>query len=77
MGKRKRQLKHPPTTSHNYVPKMDAYSVAKWADGTIKPGSIWHMAAYHDDWCDIYRGGFCNCDANIELIMQEPEGSGH
>jgi hypothetical protein len=20
---------------------------------------------YHDDWCRIYRGGYCNCDPDI------------
>jgi hypothetical protein len=22
---------------------------------------------YHDDWCRVYRGGYCDCDPEVEV----------
>jgi hypothetical protein len=28
-------------------------------------GKLYSSAVQHDDWCQIYRGGECNCDPDI------------
>jgi hypothetical protein len=56
-----KQPKHPPTTSHNYEKKILAAGL------TTPRGSASTFDVLHDDWCDIYRGGFCNCDPEIRM----------
>lgn len=31
------------------------------------PAGLYINDIYHDDWCRIYQGGYCNCDPIIEL----------
>lgn len=42
------------TTSHNYMKKLLAMH--------LTPG---HADIYHDDFCEVFKGGFCNCDPTI------------
>ena len=32
-----------------------------------------HFAIRHDDLCGIFRGSLCNCDADIEVLGEQPE----
>jgi hypothetical protein len=47
---------------HNHRLKQDRLV----AEGKIplKPGLL-HIGVAHDDWCAIFKGGFCNCDPDI------------
>jgi hypothetical protein len=58
-------MKHPPTTSHNYEPKVTA---ALLLHG-IKPGKMIEAQVRHESWCDARKGkGFCNCDCQVYLF---------
>jgi hypothetical protein len=35
-------------------------------DAVSNPG-VTHMVCYHNDWCNIYKGGDCNCTPEIKL----------
>lgn len=50
---------HPPTTAHNYLARLCAVAVQ------AERGAVTFVDVRHDDWCDIYDGGFCNCDPEI------------
>jgi hypothetical protein len=30
-------------------------------------GRLTEVDIYHDDWCGIYHGGYCNCDPELKL----------
>ena len=30
-------------------------------------GRITDVDIYHDGWCHIYRGGYCNCEPEVKL----------
>lgn len=53
---------HPPTTSHNYMPKVIALGIAhseKFVECDVR----------HDEWCDALNGrGFCNCDPAVTIM---------
>jgi hypothetical protein len=53
-----------PAKEHNYVKIWDKLV----SDGTIqmKPG-VAILSFSHDDWCDIYKKKFCNCDPDVLL----------
>lgn len=52
-------MKHPPTTSHNYLPKVMEHGL-RFAN---EPGAFYDTDVRHDDWCDLLNNrGFCNCD---------------
>ena len=33
----------------------------------ITTAQISEIDIYHDDWCRIHRGGYCNCDPEIKF----------
>ena len=35
--------------------------------GVLPPGLVGVVDVYHDDWCRINHGGYCNCDPEIRL----------
>lgn len=52
--------------THNHQKKI----VALFDAGKISalPGTVHHVHAYHDDWCDLLAGtGPCNCDPDLEV----------
>ena len=53
--------RRPATTEHNYLKKL----LEAQMDAT--PGTVQTAEVRHDDWCDIFRKGFCNCDPVIAL----------
>jgi hypothetical protein len=60
--------KHPPTTSHNYLPKVVAFIVA--SKGVCR---LQDTAIHHDDWCDMFSGGYCNCDPWVTYMGAHDE----
>ena len=48
---------------HNYYRKL----IKLVEEGKLPPGYVGEVDVYHDDWCRIYRGGYCNCDPEIKL----------
>jgi hypothetical protein len=52
-------------TRHNYYAKL----MKLYAQGQIPTKSLTEVDIYHDDWCAIYRGGYCNCDPHIRLRL--------
>jgi hypothetical protein len=48
---------------HNFYKKL----MKLVAEGKVSPGRINEVDICHDDWCRIYRGGYCNCDPEIRL----------
>jgi len=55
--------KRKPTTEHNYMLKI----LRMQRDGLLPAGIVGDIDVKHDDWCDVYRGGFCNCDCDVSL----------
>jgi len=37
-------------------------------------GRLTHVVMFHDEWCQIHRGGTCNCSPDVEL-REEPDRS--
>jgi hypothetical protein len=48
---------------HNYYRKL----IALYERGVLPPGRVREVDIYHDDWCRIYRGGYCNCEPEVRL----------
>jgi hypothetical protein len=48
---------------HNYYRKL----LKLYEQGKVPRGRLADVDIYHDDWCRIYRGGYCNCDPEIKL----------
>jgi hypothetical protein len=54
---------HPPTTVHNYDRKIAALVAA----GTLKIGDFHLIGVQHEDACDFFGGGYCNCDVELRV----------
>lgn len=55
-------MKRGATTEHNYLAKVLEIGLA------IAPGSpLRDIDVKHDEWCDVFHGGFCNCDPDVRL----------
>ena len=63
-----RKRRRPPTTSHNYLPKLVEMQTIWQAAGLLPSGFV-QLEIAHDRWCDVYRGRehFCNCDPEITI----------
>ncbi len=62
---RKREPRIP--GEHNYLaPLLKATSEAM-ETGLMERGRVTFTNVRHDKWCDIYSGGVCNCDPEIEF----------
>lgn len=48
---------------HNYFRKL----LLLHAAGLVPTGCVAEVTYFHDDWCAIYLGGYCNCDPDIQL----------
>lgn len=53
---------------HNYMKKI----LNLVAEGKLDPapGEVRHVYTLHDDWCAFWDGGLCNCDCEIEIILE-------
>lgn len=49
---------------HNHARKM-AKMIAEGKIPNMPPGTIRHLDIFHDDWCKVFSGGYCNCDPDI------------
>ena len=61
------QNQHEPTAAHNHIEKLIELLQVRALE--LQPG-LQFFTVLHDDWCDIFAGGFCNCDP--EVIMRTP-----
>jgi hypothetical protein len=51
---------------HNYQVKLlHLYRSGKLAG--LTPGKLAHVDIYHDDWCNVFSGGVCNCNPDIKV----------
>ena len=48
---------------HNYFKLLKKL----FDQGKIPTMSLLWVDIYHDDWCAIYRGMYCNCEPDIKL----------
>ena len=48
---------------HNYMKKL----LKLQAEGKLPKVGVNEVDVAHDDWCQVYRGGYCNCDPDIWL----------
>jgi hypothetical protein len=63
---------HPPTTAHNYLPKV----AALYQQGLLRPSQVHGVDILHDDWCDaLDERGYCNCEPEVRLKGVLPTGS--
>lgn len=48
---------------HNYLLKV------QWVVSNIPlaRGKVSDLDIKHDDWCDIFKAGYCNCEPDIRL----------
>lgn len=51
---------------HNYLKKLQRLQLE--GKVPIEPGKSYDTKVAHDDWCNVYRGGECNCDPEISFI---------
>lgn len=59
--------KYPPTAAHNFMPKL------RFLMQTCKAGEIKDIQVSHDDYCDIYKKKFCNCEPEVKAITTPPK----
>ena len=52
---------------HNYFKEIQR--LAK----QFKPREIAHVDIFHDDWCNIYSGGYCNCNPHVKKRQDQSE----
>jgi hypothetical protein len=52
-------------TRHNFYRKL----LGMYVRGEISYTNLALVDIYHDDWCGILSGGYCNCDPEIGLPM--------
>jgi hypothetical protein len=53
----------PNSNEHNYVKKL----LRLYLEGKLPEVGLELVDVYHDDWCAIHHGRFCNCDPDIEI----------
>ena len=62
---RKREPRVP--GEHNYLRLLAEATAEAVESGLMERGRVTLTNIWHDDWCEIYRGGVCNCDPEIEF----------
>lgn len=48
---------------HNYGKKV----LDLWRMGKCPAGDLTHVDIFHDGWCAIYHGGYCNCAPIVQV----------
>ena len=51
---------------HNYLKKLQRLQLE--GKVPIEQGKSYDTKVAHDDWCNVYKGGECNCDPDISFI---------
>jgi hypothetical protein len=46
---------------HNYYKDLMKFI----EQNDLLPGSVTEIDIYHDDWCRIYQGAYCNCNPEL------------
>ena len=49
---------------HNYMKKL----LQLQAEGKLPKVGVNEVDVAHDGWCQVYKGGYCNCDPDIRLL---------
>lgn len=57
--------KHPKTDAHNHL----AVLAAKVAAGEF-PDFYTAVEVLHNDWCDVFGDGFCNCEPEVQRAKE-------
>ena len=56
---------------HNYIARLIRYLLRRSLGSRDR-----HFKISHDDWCDFFKDGVCNCDPDIrEMLPREIVGS--
>jgi hypothetical protein len=50
----------------SYIRHLPAIPVSE----PLKPGRVYHLTVFHDDWCRIYSGEGCNCKPIIRRYAE-------
>ncbi len=59
---------------HNYLEPLFKATAEAMRSGLMERGRVTITNVMHDAWCDIYSGGVCNCDPEIESqLLARPE----
>jgi hypothetical protein len=53
----------PKPSEHNYMKKLRQLI----QQGQLPEVGLERVDIYHDDWCAIHSGRYCNCDPHIDL----------
>jgi len=67
MNRRERRARAAMARSAKFVNDYVQHLPRVGFDAVMKPGEVTHIVCYHDDWCNIYKGGCCNCTPDIKL----------
>jgi hypothetical protein len=62
----------PNSNEHNYMKKLRRL----FQERKLPKVGLELVEVYHDDWCAIYSGRYCNCDPDIrlrDLVFRNPE----
>ena len=41
------------------------------AEGKLPKVGVNEVDVAHDGWCQVYKGGYCNCDPDIRLLRPQ------
>jgi hypothetical protein len=52
----------------NYMAKLDA--LVKEQGHRVEPGKAYVAEVRHDDDCDVFSGGPCDCNPDVRLVAQ-------
>jgi hypothetical protein len=52
---------------HNYLEPIFKAASEAMESGLMERGGVTITNVRHDSWCDVYSGGVCNCDPEIEF----------
>lgn len=50
-------------TKHNYYKKL----MRLYEQGELPTACLAQLDIYHDDWCGVHKGGYCNCDPDLQV----------
>ncbi|RYX81045.1 hypothetical protein EON83_25810 [bacterium] len=53
---------------HNYLKHLFELQ----AIGNMKEGTVTTVTVAHDDWCQIFKGGKCNCNPTLNTAGTRP-----
>lgn len=61
-------------TRHNYDRKL-----MRLPTGKVPCCGLTIVDVVHDGWCDVFRGGYCNCDPDVRIngVPVAGRGGGH